>query len=451
MQALIRFLSLALVLACCASAGAAGNQVAKHALVLANGSYPREALPNALRDGRLMAQTLKQLGFTVTERPNLGREEMMETIARFTDGLPEGATALVYYAGHGMQVGGGNYLTPIDMQLTGEASVPLKAYPVRHLLERLALARTAVNILVLDACRNNPFQPATAVRYRSFNQLGLARERAPRGTLIAYSAAPGQQAPEGRGKHSVYTETLARTLLEPELELRGIFDKVANLVRRHSLDDQIPWYETSLTDAYYFQPPDGVTVVTGKPLQFARAGRGDHKARGETALPAAWFNELSEQEWDMLDWEIRQRVERLTADELPALEHQATGGSLVHQTTLGLAYREGVEKAVEPGSGKITRYNANNSRALKWLLQAAKDGFPVAQVELGEMYYAGHGVDRNLDTSRRWIELANRVPYTRARLDLGQLDNLLSAMEAARDPYLGGVSKRKPAAPQDSR
>lgn len=444
MPALIRLLFLGLVLIGSASASVTGNLAPKHALILANGGYPREALPNALRDGQLMAQTLKQLGFTVTEQPDLGREAMMEAVTRFTSGLPEGATALIYYAGHGMQVGGGNYLTPVDMQLTGEASVPLKAYPVRHLLEKLALARSAVNILILDACRNNPFQPAGAVRYRSFGQLGLAKEQAPRGTLIAYSTAPGQLAPEGRGKNSVYTETLARTLLEPQLELRAIFDKVGNLVRRHSLDDQIPWYESSITDAYYFQPPDGITVAVGKPLQFARAGRGDQRVRAGTAPQTSWFNTLNGQEWDLLDWEIQQRAQRLTADELPWLEHQATGGSLVHQTTLGLVYREGVEKAVEPASGKITRYQANNSKALKWLLQAAEAGFPIAQVELGEMYFAGHGVDRNLDTARYWIEQANRVPYTRARLDLFQLNNLLSTLEAARDPYLGGVRKRAP-------
>lgn len=451
MPALIRLVFLVLLLSCGASVSAAGNQAVKHALVLANGGYNRDALPNALRDGKLMAQTLRQLGFAVTERTDLPREEMMAVVARFSDGLPEGATALVYYAGHGMQVGGGNYLTPIDMQLTGEASVPLKAYPVRHLLERLALARSAVNILILDACRNNPFQPAGAVRYRSFNQLGLAREHAPRGTLIAYSASPGQQAPEGQGKNSLYSETLARTLLEPQLEIRDMFNKVGSLVRRQSLDDQIPWYESSLTDDYYFQPPDGVTVVAGKPLQFARLGREGRKVRGETPPSLNWFNDLSVQEWDMLDWEIQQRVERLTADELPALEHKAAGGSLVHQTTLALAYREGVEKAIEPGSGKVTRYNANNSKALKWLAQAAEAGFPIAQVELGEMYFSGHGVDRNLDTARRWIEQANRVRYTRARLDLLQLDTLLTTMEAARDPYLGGVSKRGMAAPEESR
>lgn len=444
MPAVIRLLALVLVLICSASAGAIGNQVPKYALILANAGYPRDALPNALRDGKLMAQTLAQLGFIVTERSDLGREAMMEEVSRFTSGLPEGATALVYYAGHGMQVSGGNYLTPVDMQLTGEASVPLKAYPVRHLLERLALARSAVNILVLDACRNNPFQPSGAVRYRSFSNLGLAREKAPRGTLIAYSASPGQQAPEGQGKNSIYTETLARTLREPQLELRAMFDKIGNLVRQQSLDDQIPWYESSLTDAYYFQPPDGITVAAGKPLPFARVGRGDRRARGNTAQSVPWFDALNGQEWDLLDWEIQQRAQRLTADELPLLEHRATGGSLVHQTTLGLVYREGVEKAVEPASGKVTRYNANNSKALNWLMQAAEAGFPIAQVELGEMYFAGHGVDRNLDTARHWIEQANRVPYTRARLDLFQLDNLLSTLEAARDPYLGGVRKRAP-------
>jgi TPR repeat protein len=114
-------------------------------------------------------------------------------------------------------------------------------------------------------------------------------------------------------------------------------------------------------------------------------------------------------------------VRRLTADEIPRLEHQASSGSVVHQTTLGLAYKEGVDKAVDPSTGKVTRYNASNRKALDWLHKAADAGFPVAQVELGEMYYAGHGVDRDLAESQRWIEKAASVDYTRAKLDLIQL------------------------------
>lgn len=107
-------------------------------------------------------------------------------------------------------------------------------------------------------------------------------------------------------------------------------------------------------------------------------------------MPNRWrrTTTFTRNEWDQLDWEIQQRVKRMTANEIPRLEHQASSGSVVHQTTLGLAYKEGIDKAVDPATGKVTRYNASNGKALDWLRKAADAGFPVAQVELGEMYYA---------------------------------------------------------------
>lgn len=412
------------------SALAAGNAVEKFALVIGNRDYPNRegSLANTIRDTELMSQSLRKLGFAVTERSNLTRSQFLAEVSGFAERLPEGATAVVYYAGHGMQVGGASYLQPTDMALTSEQSVPVKAYPVKMLLERLAASKSAVNVVILDACRDNPFQPRGAVRYRSFADLGLAPVQAPRGTLVAYSTAPGQLAADGKEGNSVYTAALAKTLLEPRLELREIFERVANQVRKRTLDDQIPWYETSLTEKYYFLPPEGVTVVAGKPFQVADAGRQDSGARrgglaGGPVLdrPLYWFDTLSPNEWSQLDWEIKQRARRLTADELPALEHKASGGNLVAQTTLGLSYRDGIEKAAEPASGKIMRYNASNTKALKWLRKAAEAGFPVAQVELGEMHYSGHGVDRDLGESLRWIERAASVDYPRARLDLIQL------------------------------
>lgn len=443
---LIRLFLLTLLLSCPA-VWAAGNGLEKFALVIGNRDYLKSdgTLGNTLRDAELMAQSLKSLGFTVTERNNLGRSQLMNEVAGFAASLPAGATALIYYAGHGMQVGGANYLVPVDMELTSEQSVPVRAYPLNTLLERLAAARSAVNIVVLDACRNNPFQPRSPVRYRSFTDLGLASIQAPRGTLVAYSTAPGQLAADGKGGNSIYTATLAKALLEPQMELRAIFDKVGAQVRRSTLDDQIPWYETSLTDQYFFQPPAGVALAPGKPLAYANGQRADANPRRGLTAPAGaftstrgaanWFASLSPTEWDSLHWEIEQRVKRMTADEIPELEHKAEGGSLVAQTTLGLLYREGTDKAVDPSSGKITRYNASNRKALQWLLKAAEAGFPIAQVELGEMYYAGQGVDRDLGECQRWLESANRSGYTRARLDLMQLQMEQKVRSNQTDPW----------------
>jgi uncharacterized caspase-like protein len=433
MQALIRvLLRLALQAACCsllagaasAAAPTAGN--AKLALVIGNSQYTGERkLPNAANDARLMARTLATLGFAVTEQYDLGRERLAGVVGEFAARLPAGATAFVYYAGHGMQIGGSNYLTPVDMPVTSESSARLRSYALSTLLERLARSRAAVNIVVLDACRNNPFQPGSAVRYRSFRDLGLSRVQAPRGTLIAYSTSPGQLAPDGSGANSLYTATLARTLGRPGSELEAIFRQVGNDVRRQTRDDQIPWYESSLAGAYFFDAQDQARVAgaaSAQPAPAAMDGR-SQAMRGvdPRRKPSAWYRQMSAAEFSQLDWEVQQRVRRLTPDELPALRHQAGGGSVVAQTVLGLAYREGIAPVRVTGSQRVARYGANNGAAWKWLQRAADAGFPLAQVEIGEMYYTGHGTERNLDKSRQWIESAASANYPRAKLDLVQL------------------------------
>lgn len=401
----------------------------KHALVIANEHYRQDArLPNAGQDATLMAATLAKVGFKVSVKRDLTKDEISETVASFSAALPAGATALVYYAGHGMQIEGANYLNPVDLQITSEQMSKLRSYPVRNLLERLAVSPSSVNIVILDACRNNPFRTESVVRYRSYKDLGLAPTlTAPRGTFIAYATAPGQLAADGKGPNGPYAAVLSKALLDPGKEIEEVFKRVSMDVRRQTRDDQIPWYETSLTDRYYFLPPQGVTMVVAT-NQTARAPNSERRVVRSSALRSrstsdAWFEDLPESEWNRIDWEIQQRVARFTADELPALEHKARGGSFVAQTTLGLVYREGTERATVKGNAPGTlRFNTSNVKALKWLRQAAESGFAVAQVELGEMYYTGHGVQRDLAASRKWISHAAQANYPRAKLDLMQLD-----------------------------
>lgn len=411
------------------SAPTLAEPVQKFALVIGNSNYSgnKRSLKNPVNDAKLMAQSLRKLGFEVRQHADLDRAQMASAVADFSAGLPQGATALVFYAGHGMQIGGASYLIPVDMAVTSEQSVPLRAYPVKTLLEQVSAARSSVNVVVLDACRDNPFQPSPPVKYRSFGNLGLAPIQAPRGTLVAYSTAPGQLAADGKDGNSVYTATLASVLLEPGLSLEQIFKKAGDQVRKKTLDDQIPWFESSLTEEYFFQPPAGVTVVAGRSLK-QEAGIRETKVAmrgGQGAPPAGaeqvWYRNMSDYEWSQLDWEIQQRVKSLTEDEIPMLEHRAKGGSVVAQTTLGLAWREGLARATDSASGRVMRYQANNTKALQWLRKAAQAGFPIAQTELGEMLYQGKGVDRNLAESRRQLEQAAQANYPRAKLDLLQL------------------------------
>lgn len=410
---------------------ASGNSVPKFALVIGNQDYAghNRSLSNTVRDAALMADSLTRLGFVVTRANNRTRSQLVADVASFADKLPAGATAFIYYAGHGMQIGGRNYLIPVDMVPSSEQAVPVRAYSLEAILERLARAATAVNVVVLDACRDNPFQPARSVRHRNFRELGLAPVQAPRGTLLAFSTGPGQLAADGKGSNSIYTAQLAKTLLQPGLELREVFDLVGNQVRKQTLDDQIPWYETSLTGKYFFEPPPGVSVVAGKSPQLDGVAKNTLRSRGKgTAAeltPEIWYSTMSAREWNALDWEIQQRVRRLTADELPRLEHKAKGGSVVAQTVLGLAYREGIRKSTVAQTGQVIRHDANNTKAWHWLSLAAQSGFPVAEVLLGEMYFAGHGVDRDMAKARSWLEKAAVSNYPRAKLNLLQI-NLVS-------------------------
>ena len=402
-----------------------GNSVPKVALLIGNATYQQDrySLKNPVNDIDLIAQSLQKLGFVVIKHTNLPRSEMLRAVSDFAGAVPAGATTFVYYAGHGMQIGGESYLIPTDMPLTSEQAVALRAVPLATVLEKVSRAHSSVNVVVLDACRNNPYQPTPSVRYRGATALGLAQVKAPRGTLVAYSTSPNQQAPDGTGSNSPYAKALANSLLQPGQSLIGIFSRVGEQVRKSTYDDQIPWFASSLAEDYYFLPPVGVSVVAGKGLRQPEGTEIGGKGRSLAGAAAEnpWYVGLSEQEWTELDWEIQQRVKRLTAEELPGLERKAVAGNVVAQTTLGVAWREGIHKSVNPQNAQITRYGANNSKAVQWLQRAANAGFAVAQVELGEMYYTGHGVPRNIDKAKALFEKTSGTRYPRAQLGLGQL------------------------------
>ncbi len=424
----------------------------KHALVVGNGTYlpGKRSLKNPMNDAKLMADTLKKLGFSVKQVLNADRVQMVSAVAEFADQLPAGATSFVFFAGHGMQIGGASYLLPVDMQVSTEQSVPLRAYPLKRLLERLSASKASVNMVVLDACRDNPFQPAPAVRYRGFSDLGLGPVVAPRGTFVAYSTSPGQLAADGKDANSVYTATLARALLEPKVPLEQIFRKVGDQVRKLTLDDQIPWFESSVSEDFYFLPPDGIKVVAGRSLRVADAsnqpsvnGQRSVRSTGSSTEPV-WYRTMGDYEWSKLDFDIQQRVKYMTQDEVPMMEHRAKGGSVVAQITLGLFWREGASRISTSGGGKVQRYQANNTKAVKWLRMAAAAGFPIAQTELGEMLFRGQGIDRDPNKARLLLESASEANYPRAKLDLLQINieegrSSDTNMKAVMDSLMRGV------------
>ncbi len=217
------------------------------ALVIGNSAYAGRPLKNPAHDARALSATLRSLGFDVTEAHDLDQKAMRHAIADFGAKLKDGAVGLFYYAGHGMQINGRNYLIPTQVTLRSESDVQIEAVDANEVLLRMEEAGNPLNIVILDACRDNPFQR----RFRSAAG-GLAFMDAPNGTLIAYATSPGRVASDGEGANSTYTEALVQYMLTPGLRVEDVFKRVRTQVRERTDGAQVPWESSSLEGDFYF-------------------------------------------------------------------------------------------------------------------------------------------------------------------------------------------------------
>ncbi len=229
------------------------------ALVIGNSAYAEAPLANPANDARLIAETLRDLGFDVIERIDADRKTIQLATFELQDRLVEAgkdAVGLFFYAGHGVQVSGQNYLIPLNTNIKKEREVAIKAVSAGFVLKQMEFAGNRMNFVILDACRNNPLTRS----FRSATR-GLARMDAPRGSLVAYSTGPGDVAVDGAGANSPYTLALARAMQTPGISAEKMFKLVRDSVLTATNGDQTPWEESSLTGAdFYFSVDVAVTV-----------------------------------------------------------------------------------------------------------------------------------------------------------------------------------------------
>jgi caspase domain-containing protein len=234
------------------------------ALVIGNAAYRDAPLPNAANDAADMTKALEASGFVVIRRDNATLKDMHLALREFGDKLGRQATGLVYFAGHGMQVRGRNYLVPVDADIAREDEAAFAALDLGAVMDKLDSAKNPVNIVILDACRNNPFGDRLKLSAR-----GLAQVDAPSGTLIAFATAPGSTAADGAGRNGLYTQYLVRNIERPGIPIEEVFKAVRVGVRTDSRGQQIPWESTSLESAFMFRgaapkpapaPPRAATV-----------------------------------------------------------------------------------------------------------------------------------------------------------------------------------------------
>lgn len=249
------------------SAAANAPLYVRVALVIGNGAYPGASrLPNPPNDAKAMSATLRGQGFTVVELVDGTRAQMQAAIARVRDQLKnQHGIGLLYYAGHGLQVSERNYLVPVDAKIAKASDVVPQTVDVQEAITAFKNAGNRMNIIVLDACRNNPFETAS-------DHKGLAPLDAPAGTFLAYATAPGNVAEDGDEKsgNGLYTSFLLQEIKRPQARIEDVFKRVRYLVRQKSEGRQIPWESTSLEEDFVFSrgeitAPDKLTVDTVKP------------------------------------------------------------------------------------------------------------------------------------------------------------------------------------------
>lgn len=217
------------------------------ALVVGNSAYKTSPLKNPANDAKAMAAALRRLNFEVIERQNLTREGFALAAREFGDRLRGATVGLFYFAGHGLQVRGRNFLVPVDADIAREDEIPYRSLDVNEVLDKMDGARTPINLVLLDACRNNPF-----ARSFKLNQVGLAQMDAPAGTLIAFATSPGSVALDGEGSNGLYTSALLKHITTESLPIEQMLKRVRVDVARSSNNGQVPWESSSLNRDFAF-------------------------------------------------------------------------------------------------------------------------------------------------------------------------------------------------------
>ncbi len=257
----------------------------RRALIMGNDSYPGNALRNAKNDAQAVAEALAAVGYNTTLGLDLTNVQMVHLVDTFADTLAAGDAAVVYYAGHGLQLNGENYLVPTDFHVNDSADVKFQGYALGTLLEKLTLHGAATQIVILDACRDNPF---LATRSTGGGWAGVSTSA---GTFLAFGTSPGSTASDDpNDNHGLFTKSLLKFITASPLDVEQMFQRVRQDVIQSSYGHQIPWTASSLIGSFHIVPSEDISAPTlqaiaEQPLNsFPAPGR---SLNGEAAISSA--------------------------------------------------------------------------------------------------------------------------------------------------------------------
>lgn len=266
-----------------------GDSEARNALIIGNSNYATAPLKNPVNDAKGMADVLREKNFTVNLLLDADLRTMEKAISRFGKMLQKGGVGLFFYAGHGMQVKGINYLIPIGANITEEDEIRFESVNAGRIMAKMESAGNPLNMIFLDACRDNPF----ARSFRSSSR-GLAMMDAPSGTLVSFATAPGKTASDGTGTNGLFTGHLLRQMEQPGLELTQMMKRVRRNVMQDSSNQQTPWGVSSLTGDFYFSGQGKTTVVASGTAVTETAGKGGIKVDTQPTGAKIYINQVFE-------------------------------------------------------------------------------------------------------------------------------------------------------------
>jgi hypothetical protein len=417
-----RFFAVAIALFVLLVAPAAAEK--RIALIVGNSSYVNVTrLDNPKNDAKLMADTLRALGFQLvggSAQLDLEKPALDRAVQSFGQQIQGADVALFYYAGHGVQVAGSNYLVPVNANPTREADVDFQMVDVNLVLRQMQGSGTRLNLVILDACRNNPF----GGRGLRASEGGLAQMRAPDGTLISYATQPGSVAQDGTDGHSPYTKALAATVRRAGLDIFQTFNQVGLAVKRSTGGAQQPWVSSSPIDGtFYFVPPVAPTspAAAQPPQQEARLSlaprlNDDAKAITDTARLQEINERLYELNFDPETPGGKSAVKVAIRDFQSVNSLPQTG-----EATEGLLRRLRETKYVGPW-GSIVYGEDSGKWGLSWGHVSRKEAVADARVKCGsskcpiELSFYGKTCGAFAVSGKQWSLMA-RDSIDKAKLD----------------------------------
>lgn len=293
--------ALAPVLCSVALAQTAPTDGVRVALVIGNSAYKDALLANPVNDASDMADTLEKAGFKVILRRDASSREMRQALREFGNELRRAQVGIFYFAGHGLQIRGANYLLPVGADIQSEADAEDLSLDANYVLRVMEDAQVGTSIIILDACRNNPYSRT----FRSSTR-GLAQMAAASGSLVAFATAPGSVAADGTGRNGLYTSHLLQNLVQPNVDILRAFQRTRAAVMSASGGKQTPWESTSLTGDFYLRPSSPEAPVEAV------------AARAKGPLDGVWVAKDER-------WQVRVSVEQGRASGLLRCASQKTG------------------------------------------------------------------------------------------------------------------------------